>query len=106
MIPERVTTDPRIGNTQRELGKWIEDHPDDESLRETADFVKRLVTDWRAGVYNSEDALGKLYERYLEAEGEVSEVSSTVLLQATMWFGFEAGITMERDMEIERQLLN
>jgi hypothetical protein len=93
----------REGNTLRELGRWLRHCQNDESLQTEAGYIESAIESYKNQEVDELDTLRSLYQRYYATDGSVSENASTILLQSTMWFGFEADIDQELDMEISRQ---
>ncbi len=93
----------REGHTLRELDKWLRHCPSDESLQTEAGYIEGVIGLYKNQEVDELDALRSLYERYYTTDGGVSENASTVLLQSTMWFSFEADIDQEIETEISRQ---
>jgi hypothetical protein len=104
---ELLLTDDHIGNTQRQLDLWVENHRGDASLAETALFIEEVVADWHAGICEGEEGVRRMYGHYLEVENEdqVSDISKTVLVRAPKWFAVEAGLSPETEHEIWKHYL-
>jgi hypothetical protein len=99
MKVEQTPTDNRAGTTLKELAGWTEKLPDDESLAQEATFIKDLIEQWRQG-RDKLDILRELEERYSLTYGKVSEMAGAVLVQATMWFSYEAEIDADDRTQI------
>lgn len=103
---ERVPEDKRAGNTTENLQKWLEQHGDDPSFKEEAQFVEETVTEWREGEATAVGTLRKIYRRYFETNVSVSEATSSMLIQsADLWFATEADLSHEicwANYELER----
>ncbi len=91
--------DLRENNTAKELGKWLEIYPEDISLHQEAGFITDVVSEWKL-TGNEAVALHKLWRRYYQTEGSISEVATVVLNQSTMWFSYEADASHDLDWQI------
>lgn len=96
---EATIATPRAGNTLRETTEWLDKYPDDPSLQHTAAFIGRVIQRWYDGSLSDDQVLDRIYGRYRISNGQVSDEASTVLMQAGMWFSYEADLPMNQDME-------
>jgi hypothetical protein len=103
--PEQPEIGKRDGNTSRELDHWIETYPDDQDLRIEASFIRGMVEGWKTGTITGTNVIRRIYRRYVATEDGVSEMASTILMQAPMWFGYEADISPETDAQISHEVL-
>ena len=101
MTVEALPNDNRAENTLKELAGWVESYPDDESLTATSAFLEDLVTGWQTGQREATEVMREINQRYWDTDGSVSEVSSTVLIQSSTWFGYEAGLSIDEQTAIE-----
>jgi hypothetical protein len=64
-----------------------------------------LVKAWENGELSSSEVIHEMFRTYVEREQIVSEPAGAALMQAPMWFGWEAGVDVGKMTAIEREYL-